>query len=99
MSSYKTEVIPSPCGICRNRSTVIRATEELHELGFPPIGLRLSTVVPMIRYSTSVAVETDYRSPVAEYGVIWRGWMDDSDDLESYESAVLGMNDLDVSDM
>lgn len=84
-------------GECRKSSTVIRATEELHELGFPPIGLRLSTVVPLITYSTSVAVETDYRSPVAEYGVIWCGWIDDSGDLESYESAVLGMNDLDIS--
>jgi hypothetical protein len=79
-------------GECWEYSTINHATQEMHKLGFPTIGLpKLCNFSISVSVSESVSA-VDYRSPVAEYGIIWRTLLctDDVMDLDSYESAVLG---------
>lgn len=79
-------------------TTVNRATTIMHQLGFPVIGLKRITDINVTVTTEVTESVTDYRSPVAEYGVIWRKMLCEGDDLESYEDAVLCDSDMDISD-
>jgi len=78
-------------------TTINRATTDMHQLGFPVIGLTRITNVN-VTITTSEETVIDYRSPVAEYGVIWRRMLCEADDLESYEEAVSDDSDMDISE-
>jgi hypothetical protein len=69
----------------------------MHELGFPPIGLPILSNVEVIVTMEETVSAANYRSPIAEYGVIWHTLLcpPEDDELPMYEMAVLGLNDLD----
>jgi hypothetical protein len=71
----------------------------MHELGFPPIGLPILSNVEVTVVTEASESEINYRSPITEYGVIWRMLLcpPEDDDLPTYEMAVLGLNNSDVS--
>jgi hypothetical protein len=80
-------------------ATINRANQEMHELGFPPIGLPILSNVEVTVTSEVSEMAINYRSPIAEYGVIWRTLLCPPEDnvLPTYEMAVLGLNDSDSS--
>lgn len=59
-------------------------------LGCPNLGMLELVLVEVTVTQEVTEGVTDYRSPVAEYGVIWRTLLCGSEELESYEEAVLG---------
>jgi hypothetical protein len=81
-------------------STINRANQEMHEFGFPPIGLPILSNVEVTITEEKTVTATDYRSPIAEYGVIWRTLLcpPEDDDLPTYEMGVLGLDDSDNGD-
>ncbi|KAF8606675.1 hypothetical protein BDV93DRAFT_506186 [Ceratobasidium sp. AG-I] len=84
-------------GQCRVYATVDQANEEMGRLCFPNIGWPELAHMNVTVTEEVTEVVTDYRSPVAEYGVIWCTLLCRSDELESYEVAVLGeSNDSDM---
>ncbi|KAF8601715.1 hypothetical protein BDV93DRAFT_509959 [Ceratobasidium sp. AG-I] len=79
--------------LCWVYATVDRANEEMGWLGFPNIGLPELVCMKVVVTEEVTEVVTDYCLPVAEYGVIWHTLLCGSDELESYEEAVLGERD------
>ncbi|KAF8598601.1 hypothetical protein BDV93DRAFT_512404 [Ceratobasidium sp. AG-I] len=77
-------------------TTVDRTNEEMGHLGFPGIGLPETVQMEVLVTEEVTEVETDYHSPVAEYGVIWCTLLCGSEELESYKEAVLEHNDSDM---
>ena len=79
-------------------TTVDRHAGNMHELGFPPVGTNILSNVSVSISVTSESV-ANYRSPVAEYGVIWRTILcpENEPELPSYEDAVCGIASMDIS--
>lgn len=86
-------------GELREFMTITCASRELMESGFPYIGLTPTRNVSVI-VSTSERSIIDYRSPVAESGVLWHTKLgpEAMQELELYEEAVLELCVLDMND-
>jgi hypothetical protein len=84
-------------------ATFNRVGEVLHDLGFPPLGLR--RLVPHVLVTVTEDVSaTDYLPSYAAHGNVMRRLCREGNDLASYEEAVLDKGDsaseasMDLSD-
>ena len=74
-------------------TTVNRANQELHQLGFPPFGLT-GLLCSDIKVDIETEVSVSYCPPMVAHGIVCRRLCIDASDLPSYETAVLGLDSL-----